>query len=104
MVHGPLAASNLLVTWRRHHGGAKITWQLAEITRKKKTLNGGHGEVQSFVPHAEGADNICLRERENQAGMKGGKRCRDVFKSLPFFLDSAENILASPSGSDVVAC
>lgn len=97
MVHRPLTASNLLDTWRRCHGDAKITcgsyWD--HETGAWKPLDGARWGSK-FLPRAvlceDAAENICLRERKNQSGMKGEKRHRDVFRSFPFFLVIAENI------------
>lgn len=101
MVHGPLTASNLLVTWRRRHGDARITRQLARsrdwsLKKKKLAGCGGYGEVQSFrhapVPRwSRRRQHLAWENAENQRGMKGERRRRDVFKSFPFFLDSAEH-------------
>ena len=74
MLHGPLTASNLLVTWRRRHGDGEDNVVVGEIMRLElenllHLVGGGHGEVQSFPRRAErppeaGADNISLRESE----------------------------------------
>lgn len=57
--HGPPTASNLLVTWRRRHGDARITLALGEITGLElenpisgKGVGGwGHGEGSKFPQH-----------------------------------------------------
>lgn len=100
VVHGPLTASNLLVTWRRRHGDAKITRQLArsrDWSLKNPWMGARWGsKFPRVMPREVGADNICLRERKSQTGTKGEKgdeMCSD------HFLSSSTVLKTSPPSS-----
>lgn len=72
VIHGPLTASNLLVTWRRHRGDAKITCG-SEImrfeTNQKKTQDGARWGSKFLCPEKMRQQH--LPGRTEESGMDG---------------------------------
>ncbi len=100
MVHGPLTASNLLVTWRRCHGDAEITRRLARSRDgSSKTSRMGHGEVQSFRhasrPRDVCANNMCTGEMRESERNKRGEETPGCFQIIPSLL--RQELKTSPS-------
>lgn len=90
MVHGPLTASNLPVTWRRRHGDAKVTRQLAR-SRDRRSKTPGWGTARFKVsamraPWKDSADNNLPERTKEPCGNQRGEetlRCFQIISFLP---------------------
>lgn len=108
MLHGPLTASNLLVTWRRRHSDARITRQsagsregslinLLDETRWGSKFQQGTEPPLSLCPQHQPGEDERIREEWK-------RRYPEMVLNHPLFFDSAENIPSQTFSDGALNC